>query len=267
MSVSPHLSDDGTLALLEGHPPLGQRPGGSSSPYFGMYYSILFQETLVYVPEPLIRLHPEFESQFRNGHLRASDIPDERAHIITHYIWQGTLQPLQRTEETELAKQQGTLITLFKLRQDAHRFRLWGLEEMTTEEMHLLGRQVGLLKLMEIALEENDWDFRANGGWLREFFAKRVNDRSEYISEPKLRRAIDWGNARLVGSMEELKMIVELKIKLQELLEARLLDPFEGAVIWNTPGSGEQQDRWNCLVAYEPQKPESIPSASSSSPK
>ncbi|KAJ4259702.1 hypothetical protein NW762_007633 [Fusarium torreyae] len=222
-------------------------------PYFGAYYSILFEEGLVYVPKPLIKNCPSFESQFKNGHLNCNNVPVERAHAILHYIWTGNLNLLQRSEETDLARKHGVLLTLFKLRQDAHRFHLWGLEEKVTAQMHYLGRELGFLKLVGIALREKDWDFRGEYNWVREFLNSRANDRTEYIPEPALRRLIDWGDAELTSRMEELKAIVEFKIKLQELLETRLLNPFEGLVIWNSQGNDHQQDRRSWILSLEPE--------------
>ncbi|KAJ4182603.1 hypothetical protein NW767_007114 [Fusarium falciforme] len=198
------------------HTPSKKGATPSKSPYMGATYKLEFANKLVIkVSRGVIDKHSAFAAHFADRRIDLTEMNESQAHILIHYLYTGSYQPLGLEAETPEEKHIKAFAVSLWVYAAAVEYDLEHLSVLATLELTKLGEGMTFIDILEIIRQE-EFELGEHETWLYGYLAKRAQ-RLEPVSHDhaqSLRESI--GEKRtLIDILVE--TIVNLKLEVQLL--------------------------------------------------
>ncbi|WAO86982.1 Hypothetical protein NCS54_00427600 [Fusarium falciforme] len=185
-------------------------------PYMGATYKLEFANKLVIkVSRGVIDKHSAFAAHFTDRRIDLTEMNESQAHILIHYLYTGSYQPLDLEAETPEEKHIKAFAVSLWVYAAAVEYDLEHLSVLATLELTKLGEGMTFIDILGIIRQE-EFELGEHETWLYGYLAKRAQ-RLEPVSHDhaqSLRESI--GEKRtLIDILVE--TIVNLKLEVQLL--------------------------------------------------
>ncbi|KAF4973181.1 hypothetical protein FZEAL_9398 [Fusarium zealandicum] len=187
----------------------------SKSPYVGATMKLQFDDKIVVrIPQSFIKKHPKFAAHFTDRQIDLSDMTENQAHILVHYLYTGKYQPLEPQGSSAAEKRAKAFAISLWVYSNAIEYDLEHLAALAAIELTKLGAKLTFLEIVRI-IDREEFQLEEHEVWLAGYLAERADMSYEPISEgdAKALRAGIGERRTLVNLL--LETIVDLKLELQ----------------------------------------------------
>ncbi|RSM19228.1 hypothetical protein CDV31_001904 [Fusarium ambrosium] len=188
----------------------------SKSPYMGATYKLEFADKLVIkVPRGVIDKHSAFAAHFADRSIDLTEMNENQAHILIHYLYTGCYQPLDIEAENAEEKRAKAFTVSLSVYAAAVEYDLEHLAVLASLDLTKLGEGLTFIDILRI-MKEEEFELGAHETWLAGYLAKRAQ-RLEPVSHDDAQslRASLGEKRTLVDILIE--AIVNLKLEVQLL--------------------------------------------------
>ncbi|KAL2689434.1 hypothetical protein Neosp_003488 [[Neocosmospora] mangrovei] len=146
----------------------------SKSPYMGATYKLEFADKLVIkVPRGVIDKHSAFAAHFTDRRIDLTEMNENQAHILIHYLYTGSYQPLALEEEIPDGGQPKAFAVSLWVYAAAVEYGLEHLAVLASLELTKLGEGLTFINIIAI-MEKEDFELGKHETWLSGYLTKRA---------------------------------------------------------------------------------------------